>query len=85
MTITEMFELLFFAILSAPFFYFGIKVPFLRKREPPEVPEEVADEDVQRVLHNIKTIARRRKEGKPLATPTEGTLPGPPPVKPHSS
>lgn len=33
MTILEMFELLFYAILAVPFFFFGIKMSFIQKRE----------------------------------------------------
>mmetsp|Transcript_55218 Transcript_55218/g.112957 ORF Transcript_55218/g.112957 Transcript_55218/m.112957 type:complete len:921 (+) Transcript_55218:100-2862(+) len=64
MTITEMFELLFFAILAAPFFWFGIKLPYIKRREPEGGSGDVdlSDEDLQRVLRNLQMIAKKRKQ-----------------------
>mmetsp|Transcript_32951 Transcript_32951/g.51400 ORF Transcript_32951/g.51400 Transcript_32951/m.51400 type:complete len:137 (+) Transcript_32951:3116-3526(+) len=65
MTIVEWFELGIFAMLCMPFFYFGIKLPWIRRVEPePPVPQSASvleDETVGKVLHNLKEIANERK------------------------
>jgi len=57
MTIVEWFELGAFALLSMPFFSFGIKLPYIKrimKRE--EMPIDVVDADMALVLKNVKKI-----------------------------
>uniref|UniRef100_A0A7S0EM62 Uncharacterized protein n=1 Tax=Hanusia phi TaxID=3032 RepID=A0A7S0EM62_9CRYP len=63
MTIMEWLELLFFAIVSMPFFFFGIKIgPFIRSApSQSEDDEDLIDDDVRQVLMNIKKIAAKRK------------------------
>jgi hypothetical protein len=57
MTMVEWMELGVFAILSMPFFYFGIKMPYIKRNANKEFnPVDVLDEDVAVVLKNIKRI-----------------------------
>ena len=57
MTIVEWFELGAFALLSMPFFFFGIKLPYIKrimKRE--EMPVDVVHAHMALVLKNVKKI-----------------------------
>ena len=50
MTIVEWIELGAFALLSMPFFYFGIKMPYIKRINEDSSPIDVLDEDVAIVL-----------------------------------
>jgi len=67
MTIIEWIELGAFAVLSVPFFYFGIKMPFVRrKNNTEEMPIDVIDQDVATVLKNVKKIyVEKKAESQP--------------------
>lgn len=57
MTMVEWMELAVFAFLSMPFFYFGIKMPYIKRNANKEFnPVDVLDEDVTVVLKNFKRI-----------------------------